>query len=148
MGERLGFAPASCRGGASPEDKLAEIEALSGSGTVVMVGDGVDDAAAIARADVGVGVKGGAEACLAAADVFLARSGLAPLVELTTGAARSLGIIRLGITISILYNVLGVALAYLGYINPLVAAIMMPTSSVTVVWIAWRGRAFVDEATR
>ncbi|MCC6649830.1 MAG: heavy metal translocating P-type ATPase [Candidatus Eisenbacteria bacterium] len=147
VGERLGFAPADCRGGASPEDKLAEIEALSGSGTVVMVGDGVNDAAAIARADVGVGVKGGAEACLAAADVFLARSGLAPLVELTTGAARSLGIIRLGITISILYNVLGVALAYLGYINPLVAAIMMPTSSVTVVWIAWRGRTF-DEATR
>ncbi len=109
-----------------------------------MVGDGVNDAA-IARATVGVGVKGGAEACLAAADVFLATPGLAPLVALTNGASRTLGIIRLGILISILYNVLGVVLAFQGLINPLVAAVMMPTSSVTVVWIAWRGRTFAEE---
>lgn len=144
VGARLGFAPGECRGGASPEDKLREIEALSAQSTVVMVGDGVNDAAAIARATVGVGVKGGAEACLAAADVFLAQSGLAPLVALVCGASRTLGIIRTGIAISILYNVLGVALAFLGLINPLVAAVMMPASSITVVYIAWRGRTFEE----
>jgi Cu2+-exporting ATPase len=144
VGEQLGFAPEDRRGGASPEDKLAAIESLSGRGTVVMVGDGVNDAAAIARATVGVGVKGGAEACLAAADVFLSTPGLAPLVALTQGATRTLGIIRLGIMISILYNLLGVVLAFQGLINPLVAAVMMPTSSITVVWIAWRGRTFEE----
>jgi Cu2+-exporting ATPase len=146
IGAELGFAPGACRGGASPEDKLAEVDALARLGRVVMVGDGVNDAAAIARATVGVGVKGGAEACLAAADVFLARPGLASLVDLTEGAARTLRVIRLGIGISILYNVAGVALAYFGMINPLVAAIMMPVSSLTVVLIAWRGRTFEVES--
>lgn len=144
VGEQLGFAPEDRRGGASPEDKLAAVESLAGKGTVVMVGDGVNDAAAIARATVGVGVKGGAEACLAAADVFLSTPGLTPLVALTQGATRTLGIIRLGILISILYNLLGVVLAFQGLINPLVAAVMMPTSSITVVWIAWRGRTFEE----
>ncbi len=142
VGERLGFAPADCRGGASPEDKLAEIETLAQKGSVAMVGDGVNDAAAIARATVGVGVKGGAEACLAAADVFLARPGLAPLAELVDGSRRTLRAIRVGIVVSILYNVLGVALAFMGIINPLIAAFMMPTSSLTVVLIAWRSRTF------
>ncbi len=142
VGERLGFAPADCRGGASPEDKLAEIESLASGGRVAMVGDGVNDAAAIARATVGVGVKGGAEACLAAADVFLARPGLAPLAELVDGSRRTLRAIRVGIVVSILYNVLGVALAFMGIINPLIAAFMMPTSSLTVVLIAWRSRTF------
>ena len=109
-----------------------------------MVGDGVNDAAAIARATVGVGVKGGAEACLAAADVFLASPGLEPLAALTRGAARTLRAIRIGIGVSILYNALGVALAFAGVINPLVAAIMMPTSSLTVVLIAWRSRTFEE----
>ncbi len=144
IGAELGFAPEACRGGATPEDKLAEVEALASTGRVVMVGDGVNDAAAIARATVGVGVKGGAEACLAAADVFLSRPGLAPLADLTEGAARTLRVIRLGIGISILYNAAGVALAYFGRINPLVAAIMMPVSSLTVVLIAWRGRTFEE----
>jgi Cu2+-exporting ATPase len=146
VGARLGFEPSHCRGGASPEDKLAEIESLARSGRVVMVGDGVNDAAAIARATVGVGVKGGAEACLAAADVFLSRPGLAPLAELVDGSARTLRTIRTGILVSILYNVLGVGLAFGGVINPLIAAFMMPASSLTVVLIAWRSRTFSEGA--
>ena len=142
VGARLGFAPEECAGGASPEAKLAAIEALARGGRVVMVGDGVNDAAAIARATVGVGVKGGAEACLAAADVFLARPGIAPLAELVEGSARTLGVIRRGIAISIAYNVTGAALAIGGFIDPLVAALLMPASSLTVVLVAWRGHTF------
>ena len=144
VGARLGFAPGECRGGASPEDKLAEIESLAGRGCVVMVGDGVNDAAAMARATVGVGVHGGAEACLATADVFLARAGLQPLLELTIGAARTLRVIRRGIAFSIVYNVVGAGLAMAGLVHPLVAAIMMPASSLTVVLTAWRGRTFEE----
>ncbi len=145
VGERLGFSPADCRGGVSPEGKLHAIEDAARTGPVVMVGDGINDAAAIARAGVGVGVRGGAEACLAAADVFLAREGLEGLVALTAGARRTLGVIRRNIAFSLAYNAVGAALAVTGLINPLVAAVMMPVSSLTVVLASWRSRTF-DEA--
>ena len=141
----LGIAAACTRGGASPEDKRAAVEALARHGRVVMVGDGVNDAAAIARATVGVGVHGGAEACLAAADVYLSRPGLASLVALTTGARRTLGVIRVGLAFSLAWNVVGAALAIAGLVNPLVAAIGMPVSSLTVVLLAWRSRTFEPE---
>ena len=102
----------------------------------------MNDAAAIARATVGVGVKGGAEACLAAADVFLARPGLGPLVELIEGAERTLRVIRRTLALSLAYNVAGATLAVTGIINPLIAAIMMPVSSLTVVLVAWRSETF------
>ncbi len=142
VGTRLGFAPGDVEGGATPERKLAVIEAAAGRGPVVMVGDGVNDAAAIARATVGIGVRGGAEACLAAADVFLARPGLGPLTRLVEGSERTLGVIRRNIVFSLLYNVAGAALAMSGRIDPLLAAILMPASSLTVVLASWRGRTF------
>ena len=89
VGAQLGFAAADIEGGATPERKRVVIETAAAHGPVVMVGDGVNDAAAIARASVGIGVRGGAEARLAAADVFLARPGLGVLVELTGGAAHA-----------------------------------------------------------
>jgi Cu2+-exporting ATPase len=144
VGARLGFAPGEVRGGASPEDKRVAVEEAERDGGVVMIGDGVNDAAAIARAGVGIGVRGGAEACLAAADVFLARPGLAPLVELAGGARRTLGVIRRNIAFSLVYNVAGAALAMTGVINPLFAAILMPASSLTVVLASWLGRTFEE----
>jgi Cu2+-exporting ATPase len=143
VGGALGFARAAVRGGAGPEDKLRRIEqACAAGGTVVMVGDGVNDAAAMARADVGIGVHGGAEACLATADVFLARPGILPLVQLTEGARRTMGVIRRNMALSLGYNAVGVALAMTGHLTPLVAAILMPVSSVTVVLGSWRSRTF------
>ena len=140
----LGFTEAAMEGGATPERKLAVIEALVARAPVVMVGDGVNDAAAIARASVGVGVRGGAEACLAAADVYLVRPGLGPLVDLMRGARRTMRVIRRNIAVSIGYNLVGAALAVTGIIDPLIAAIMMPVSSVTVVLMSWRSRTFEE----
>ncbi|MGH7696816.1 MAG: heavy metal translocating P-type ATPase, partial [Gemmatimonadaceae bacterium] len=126
--------PNAAVGGASPEMKLREVERLRAAGRpVVMVGDGVNDAAAIAAASVGIAVHGGAEASLASADVYLTRPGLAPLIELTDGAARTMRIIRRNILFSFGYNVVGVTLAMMGIINPLIAAVMMPLSSITVL---------------
>ena len=142
----LGFETAAIEGGASPERKLRVIETAVATGPVVMVGDGINDAAAIARASVGVSVRGGAEASLAAADVYLVRPGLDPLVELTRGAARTLRVIRRNLAVSIGYNLVGAALAMTGTIDPLIAAVMMPVSSVTVVLASWRSRTF--EASR
>jgi Cu2+-exporting ATPase len=146
VGARLGFAPAECRGGVGPEGKRDAIAALAREGPVVMVGDGVNDAAAIARATVGIGVRGGAEACLAAADVFLVRPGLTALADLTTGARRTLRLIRWNITVSLVYNLAGAGLAMAGLIHPLVAAVLMPASSLTVVLMSWRMATFPEES--
>lgn len=142
VGSALGFDASDAIGGATPEGKLKFVEALVGSGRVVMVGDGVNDAAAIAAAHVGIGVHGGAEACLATADVYLARQGLAPLVELMDGAQRTMRVIRRNIAFSLIYNVAGAVLAVSGMLTPLLAAILMPASSITVVIASWKGRTF------
>jgi len=143
-GRALGIDDSDCTGGATPEQKRVEVERAAAGGPVVMVGDGVNDAAAIAAATVGVSVRGGAEASLAAADVFLARGGLDALLELEDGARRTVRLIRLGMAFSLGYNAVGAALAFTGVLDPLIAAIMMPASSLTVVMTAWRGRTFPE----
>jgi len=148
VGSHVGVSPAQCIGGATPEAKRARVEALSVAADrpVVMVGDGINDAAAIAAASVGIGVHGGAEACLASADVYLTKPGLASLVVLTRAARRTMRVIRRNIAFSIGYNVIGAGLAMTGHLTPLVAAILMPASSLTVVIASWRSRTFVEEA--
>jgi Cu2+-exporting ATPase len=119
--------PRTLEGGAGPERKCQVYRGRAArDGTVVMAGDGINDAAAIARATVGIGVRGGAEACLAAADVFVARPGLAALEELVAGSERTLGVIRVNIAFSLVYNTVGAVLAMSGRIDPLLAAILMP----------------------
>ncbi|HET9133299.1 MAG TPA: heavy metal translocating P-type ATPase [Gemmatimonadales bacterium] len=150
VGRALGFGPDEILGGATPEAKRALVEHRRAAGVrpVVMVGDGVNDAAAIAAADVGIGVHGGAEASLASADAYLTTPGLAPLVAMVDGSARTMRVIRRNIAFALGYNALGVALAMLGVLSPLIAAVMMPASSVTVVLASWLGRSFEAAADR
>jgi Cu2+-exporting ATPase len=143
VAEQLGIAPEDARGGQSPEDKLRHVEDLRRRGErVIMVGDGVNDAAAMAAASVGIAVHGGAETCLRAADVFATRSGLEPLTDAVLGSRRTLSAIRRGIVISLTYNAIGIGLAIAGLLSPLVAAIMMPLSSISVVSLALRAKTF------
>ncbi|HEU4564836.1 MAG TPA: HAD-IC family P-type ATPase, partial [Gemmatimonadaceae bacterium] len=143
-GRALGLDAAECAGGATPEEKLRVVERESRDGPVVMVGDGVNDAAAIAAASVGIGVHGGAEASLATADVYLAEPGLAPLVRLADGASRTMRVIRRNVLFSLAYNLVGATLAMTGVLDPLIAAVLMPISSLTVVVASWRGRTFQE----
>lgn len=136
------------RGGASPEEKLAFVEARRKEGLVVMVGDGANDAAALAAAQVGVAVHGGAEASLAAADVFTTASGITPVVELVEGARRVLRVIHRNIAFSLLYNLVGVSLAMTGMLSPLIAALLMPVSSLTVITSSFRSRTFGNSSTK
>ena len=139
----LGIPPENALGGLLPEDKLDLVrQAASGGDAAIMVGDGVNDAAALAAASVGVAVHGGAEAAMGAADVFLSEQGLAPLDHLLEGAKRTLGVIRVNLWFSLAYNVAGATLAMLGLIHPIVAAVLMPLSSLTVVTNAYRSRTF------
>lgn len=132
----------SARGGVTPEGKLASVQAWRREGAVVMVGDGVNDAAALAAADVGIAVHGSAEASLAAADVYVSRAGVAPLAELAAGARRALGVIRRNMALSLVYNLVCATLAIAGIVTPLLAAILMPLSSLTVVASSFRARTF------
>lgn len=141
VARRLGLADA--QGRVAPEDKAAFVEALRAQGHVVaMIGDGVNDAAALQAADVGIAVEGGATASLVAADVFLTRPGLAPLLELMAGTRRVMRTIRRTLGLSLAYNALGAAAAMAGLVSPLVAALAMPLSSLAVVTLAITQRAF------
>ncbi len=145
VGRQLGLDPERCQGGMSPEEKLQQVRSAGGGRTTVMVGDGVNDAAALAAAGVGIAVHGGAEASLAAADVFLARPGLRPVAELFEGSRRCLRVIRRNLVLSALYNAAGVALAMAGWLSPAAAAVLMPLSSLTVVATSYRSRTFVTQ---
>jgi Cu2+-exporting ATPase len=149
VAEKLGLDKQHCQGGLSPEKKLAAIERLRAEQStkpkplpVLMVGDGWNDAAALAAADVGIAVHGSAEASLAAADVFLSTPGLGGVAGLLQGAKRTVHVIRRNLAVSLAYNAIGVALAMTGVLNPLLAAVLMPVSSLTVVSVAWRSRTF------
>ncbi|MGE0480604.1 MAG: heavy metal translocating P-type ATPase [Phycisphaerae bacterium] len=142
---RLSIDAGDAHGDVTPEQKLATVERARRHGPVIMVGDGVNDAAALASATIGIAVHGGAEASLAAADVYLDRPGLAPLVELVEAGRRTFAAIRRGMGVSIAYNAVAAGLAMGGVLSPLIAAVLMPLSSFTLVSLAFAARTFEDE---
>ncbi len=129
----LGVELNDAHGGLLPADKLDAVRSAASNGPVVMVGDGVNDAAALAAADVGVAVRGGARASLAAAPVVIGHGRLRGVVDLIEGSNQTRRTIRRNFAISIGYNVVAVALAMAGSITPLIAAALMPASSLTVL---------------
>lgn len=142
VGDTLGIPPDLIHGNTMPEQKVALVRHYNKQGPVVMVGDGVNDAAALASATVGIAVHGGAEASLAAADIYLAKPGLAQIISLTHASRRVIRGIHRGLAVSLAYNAIGVTLAATGVINPLIAAILMPLSSLSVLSMAVSTRAF------
>jgi P-type Cu2+ transporter len=140
VGSTLGLEATHIFGGVSPEGKLAQVKRLQQRGLpVLMVGDGVNDAAALAAADIGIAVRGGAEASLQAADVFLANGSLLGIEEIMQSADRTLQVIRRNSRASLTYNISAVTLAGLGWLHPLAAALLMPLSSLTVVSVTLWG---------
>lgn len=141
VASELGFEPDEVEAELSPEDKLARVRQATHatSHTVVMLGDGVNDAAAMAAVDVGIAVRGGAEASLEAADVYLQAPGLEPLGTLmrAVGAVRTRLVVCL--VVSLGYNLLAGTAAVVGLIGPLAAAVLMPLSSLSVLTIATLG---------
>lgn len=144
VADQLGIEPEMTHGNIMPDRKVVLVRQHSKNGPVVMVGDGVNDAAALACATVGIAVHGGAEASLAAADIYLAKPGLAPIIGLTHASRKVIRGIRRGLAVSLAYNAIGVTLAATGVINPLIAAVLMPLSSLTVLSLAVSTRAFAD----
>jgi len=136
VGRAIGLAGGDIAGGLSPEEKLEFVRRADLARPVVMVGDGVNDLAALAAADVGVAVRNGAQASHHVADVCLAASGMRPLARFLEGARTSMRAIKINLVVSVAYNALGGVLAFAGLVNPLVAAILMPLSGLTVLVLA------------
>lgn len=144
VGRQVGLEPGAIVAEATPEHKRSAVAELGARGAVAMVGDGVNDAAAMATATVGIAVHGGAEAAMSTADAYLTKAGLTPVVALVDGARKAMRVVRRNIAFSLAYNIVGIGLAMAGVLDPVVAAVMMPLSSLTVVAGAWYGRTFTE----
>ena len=125
---------ADFRAGILPGDKAAAVNELKGDGLVVaMVGDGINDAPALAAADISFAIGAGSDAAIEAADMTLVRSDLNGVADAIALSRATLAKIRQNLFFAFIYNVLGIPLAAAGMLNPVFAGAAMAMSSVSVV---------------
>ncbi len=140
---QLGIPAADVMAGVRPGEKVEAVRRLQAAGeAVALVGDGVNDAAALAQADLGMAIGAGADAAIGAADLTLVSGDPLSIVSAIKLARATMAVIRINLLWASAYNVVAIPLAALGYLNPLFAGVAMSASSLIVVGNSLRLRHF------
>jgi Cu+-exporting ATPase len=121
-------------GNALPQDKIKLIEQLQQQGkTVAMVGDGINDSPALTKADIGIAIGSGTDIAIEAADIVIANNDLERIITAINLSKQTIRKIKQNLFWAFLYNTLGIPLSALGLLNPMIAALAMSLSSVSVI---------------
>ena len=131
----------------NPFDKIRYIQQLKKTQKVLMLGDGLNDAGALKKSDAGIAISNQNHLFTPACDAILLGDKLPQFNLIFDALKKSIQLVRISLIFSLFYNLIGISIAVMGHLNPIIAAILMPLSSITVVLFSSLSTAFLYKNT-